>query len=87
MNDNVFRQKNYSFDYRISTDCFGVSVQLIHNDHIEKSNQQKLNMKNKRNQMKAICKNMSQEEKENYKLKVKNDKKLVELKKIGRAHV
>jgi len=76
LNNPIFTQKHYSFDYRISTDCVGVSVQLIHNDYIEKSNLQKLNMKNKRNQMKEVCKNMSQEEKENYKLKLKNDKKL-----------
>jgi len=76
LNNPIFQQNHYSFDYRISTDCFGVSVQLIHNDHIEKSNQQKLNMKNKRNQMKEVCKDMSQEEKENYKLKLNNDKKL-----------
>jgi hypothetical protein len=35
MNNNVFRQKNYSFDYRISTDCYGVSIQLIHNSFID----------------------------------------------------
>jgi hypothetical protein len=76
LNNPIFKQNHYSFDYRISTDCFGVSVQLIHNDHIEKSNQQKLNMKNKRNEMKNNCKDMTQEKKEEYKLKIKNDKKI-----------
>ena len=76
LNNPIFKQNHYTFDYRISTDCFGVSIQLIHNNHIEKSNQQKLNMKNKRNEMKNNCKDMTQEKKEAYKLKVKNDKKL-----------
>ena len=76
LNNPIFKQNHYSFDYRISTDCFGVSIQLIHNNHIEKSNQQKLNMKNKRTEMKNNCKDMTQEEKEEYKLKVKNDKQL-----------
>lgn len=76
LNNPIFKQNHYTFDYRISTDCFGVSIQLIHNNHIEKSNQQKLNMKNKRNEMKNNCKDMSQEEREEYKLKVKNYKKL-----------
>jgi hypothetical protein len=76
LNNPIFKQSHYSFDYRISTDCFGVSIKLIHNNHIEKSNQQKLNLKNKRNIMKNNCKDMTQEEKEVYKLKVKNDKKL-----------
>lgn len=76
LNNPIFKQNHYSFDYRISTDCFGVSIQLINNNHIEKSNQQKLNMKNRRNEMKNNCKNMTQEEKEKYKIKVKNDKQL-----------
>ena len=76
LNNPIFKQNHYTFDYRISTDCFAVSIQLIHNNHIEKSNQQKLNMKNKRNEMKNNCKDMSQEEREEYKLKVKNYKKL-----------
>ena len=67
LDNPIFYQKEYSFDYRISTDCLGVSIQLIHNDLIEKSNQQKHNRKNKKQQMKETCKDMSQEEKEKFK--------------------
>ena len=76
LNNPVFYQKDYSFDYRISTDCFGVSIQLIHNDFIEKSNQQKHNRKYKKQQMKETCKDMTQENKEKYKEKLKNQDKL-----------
>ena len=24
----IFKQKNYQFDYKISTDCFGISIQF-----------------------------------------------------------
>ena len=37
LDNPIFKQNNYSFDYRISTDCFSVSIQLIHNDFIDKS--------------------------------------------------
>ena len=76
LNNPVFYQKDYSFDYRISTDCFGVSIQLIHNDFIEKSNQQKHNRKYKKQQMKETCKDMTQENKEKYKEELKNQDKL-----------
>ena len=76
LDNPVFYQKDYSFDYRISTDCFGVSIQLIHNDFIEKSNQQKHNRKYKKQQMKETCKNMTQENKEKYKEELKNQDKL-----------
>ena len=76
LNNPVFYQKDYSFDYRISTDCFGVSIQLIHNNFIEKSNQQKHNKKYKKQQMKETCKDMTQENKEKYKEELKNQDKL-----------
>jgi NifB/MoaA-like Fe-S oxidoreductase len=44
----IFYQKKYSFDYRILTDCFGVSIQLIHNDLVESSNLLKINRSNKK---------------------------------------
>jgi hypothetical protein len=63
----IFKQKNYQFDYRISTDCFGVSIQLIHNDSVQLSKDKKANMKAKRNSSKELYKTMTQEEKESYK--------------------
>ena len=76
LDNPVFYQKEHSFDYRISTDCLGVSIQLIHNDFIEKSNQQKHNRKYKKQEMKETCKDMTQEEKEKYKEELKNQDKL-----------
>jgi hypothetical protein len=71
LNNKVFKQSNYSFDYRISTDCIGTSIQLIHNDFIETSKNKKLNMKIKKQENKVICKNMSIDEKNEFKQNVK----------------
>ena len=76
LDNPIFKQNNYSFDYRISTDCFSVSIQLINNDFIEKSQQQKLNIKNKKEELKDKCKNMNQKEKEEYKKQLNENKKI-----------
>ena len=87
LDNPVFKQKEYSFDYRISTDCFSVSIQLIHNDFIQKEKDKKQNMKAKKKEIKELTKDMNQEEKEKYKdelikkkkdehIKIKLDKKL-----------
>jgi hypothetical protein len=88
LDNPVFKQKEYSFDYRISTDCFSVSIQLIHNDFIQKEKDKKQNMKNKKSEMKELTKDMNQEQKEKYKenlqkkkneeqIKLKLEKKLI----------
>jgi len=41
LNNSVFKQSCYSFDYRINTDCHGMFIQLIHNDFIEKEQNKK----------------------------------------------
>lgn len=79
LNNQVFKQKECSFDYRISTDCFSVSIQLIHNDFIQKEKNKKQNMKNKKSEMKEMTKNMNQEQKEKYKedlIKKKKDEQV-----------
>ena len=87
LDNQIFKQKYYNFDYRISTDCMAVSIQLIHNDFIEKEKEKKTNMKNKREELKDKCKDMNQSEKEKYKQelnnkkKEENEKKKLELKK------
>ena len=84
LDNPVFNQTNYSFDYRISTDCMSVSIQLIHKDYIQKEKDKKTNMKNKKTEMKNKCKDMKQEEKEKYKnelnIKKKNDNEKIKLK-------
>ena len=44
-NDKIFKQKNYVFDYRISTDCFATSIQLLNKNNVEKEQTKKQNMK------------------------------------------
>jgi hypothetical protein len=82
LNNPVFKQKEYSFDYRISTDCFSVSIQLIHSDFIQKEKDKKQNMKIKKSEMKELTKDMNQEQKEKYKegLKKKKNEEQVKLK-------
>ena len=80
LNNSIFKQSEYSFDYRISTDCFSVSIQLIHNNHIQKELLKKLNMKNKKQQTKLTCANMTQAEKEDFKNTIKEYKKQEEIK-------
>jgi hypothetical protein len=75
LNNPIFKQTEYEFDYRISTDCFSVSIQLIHKSFIDKENNKKLNMKNKKAELKNICKEMTQEEKEKYKQQLEAMKK------------
>lgn len=64
LDKSIFKQKHYQFDYRISTDCFSVSIQLIHKSFVEKELEKKHKLKTKRNEIK----NMTKEEKDNYKL-------------------
>ena len=72
LDNPVFKQSKYSFDFRITTDCKAVSIQLIHSSFIQKEKEKKLNMKKKRLESKLECKDMSQEEKEQF----KNDKNI-----------
>lgn len=81
LDNPIFKQSNYSFDYRISTDCFSVSIQLLHNSFIDSETLKKLNMKNKKKEIKEKCKNMTQQEKEDYKNKIAKDKKQEEINK------
>jgi len=54
---SVFRRKGYTFNYSISTDCFGVSIQFINNANLEKENESKKKMKKARIKAKKDCKN------------------------------
>ncbi len=75
INDKIFKQKKHVFDYRISTDCYSVSIQFLHNSFIETDKTKKANMKNKKTLIKEACKDMSIDEKEKYKNKLKEDEK------------
>ncbi len=71
----IFKQKKYIFDCRILTDGYAVSIQFIHNDEVKKEEQKKQNMKLGRQKMKELTKDMTQEQKEELKLKIKQEKK------------
>jgi hypothetical protein len=75
LNDDIFYQSNYTFDYKIYTDCFSVSIQMICKDNIEESKKKKDNMKAKRKENKENTKDMTPEEKEDYKNKQNDEKK------------
>jgi len=79
LNNPIFKQKNYSFDYKISTDCFSVSIQLLNNDLIGSEKAKKINKNIKRKEIKEKCINMTLEEKEQYKKNLKNIQKQKEL--------
>ena len=77
INKSVFKQTNYSFDHRILTDCHGLSIQLIHNDSIEKEKSKKINKKNAKIRIAENCKNMTKDETVQYKKQIEMDKKAV----------
>ena len=71
LDEEVFKQTNYIFDYVITTDCHSVSIKMLNKDKIKEEEKKKTNMKNKKNENKANTKNMTELEKEEYK---KNEK-------------
>ena len=80
ISDSNFKQKNYSFDYRIHTDGFAVSIQLISNDMIEESQKKKTHRKELKNIAKDLYKDLSQDEIEVLKVKKEMDIKENKLK-------
>ncbi|ARF09408.1 hypothetical protein Indivirus_1_31 [Indivirus ILV1] len=68
---NIFKMNNYSFNYLISTDCYAVSINFIHDDFLEKKNEKSKLMANGRINQKINTKGLSQKEKD----KLKHDKK------------
>ena len=81
INGSAFSEKNYTFDYRILTDGFSMSIQLLHNSLIESEKLKKINMKTNKDKMKIECQNKSQEEQETYKKKIKDNKNNEKIKK------
>ena len=75
LNDSIFEQSNYIFDYKIYTDCYSVSIQMLHKDKVENEKKKKENMKNKRRENRINTKDMTLEEKEIYKMKQKEEKR------------
>jgi len=65
LNHKIFKskcKKQYIFNHMIYTDGYGVSIQFINKNNIEKENNKKLNMKKAKEDMKEKCKNKTEEE-------------------------
>ena len=75
LNDKIFKRKEYTFDYKISTDCYGVSIQFINNKYVENVKNKKLNKKSKKQQLKEACQNMTSQQKFEYKNNLKLQEK------------
>jgi len=71
----IFKNKTYLFDYMISTDCYGVSIQFINKKYAEQEKTKKVNMKNKRVEIKKACKDMTKNEAALYRDEIKSKKK------------
>jgi hypothetical protein len=81
ISDPVFKQKHYTFDYRILTDGFAVSIQLINKNMEDEERKKKNNMKIARRKSKILYAELSQDEIEkikNQKEKEKKEEKMVE---------
>ena len=62
MDHKVLKQSQYLFDYKISTDCRSVSIQMIHENCVEENEAKKERMKAGKEKMKKKCADMSTEE-------------------------
>ena len=65
MDHKIFKQNNYSFDHRILTDGFTVSIQMIKNDAIDKSKKIKANRKDANQIARKEYKDISEKKKIN----------------------
>ena len=41
LDEPIFTQSNYQFDYKIYTDCYSVSIQMLRKDEVENENKNK----------------------------------------------
>ena len=76
LDNPVFKQSNYVFDYKIYTDCYAVSIQMLYSDNVDSEKLKKLNKKNKKKDNKEKTENMTKEQKAKFKLdeKIKQKK-------------
>ena len=75
MNKNIFKQSNYIFDYKIYTDGYSVSIQMLLNDKVNSEKQRKQNRNNKKRENKEKTKDMTKEQKAEFKKKLDEEKK------------
>ena len=79
LNHKIFRNKNYEFDYFISTDGHSCSLRFINKKYVEQENIKKANIKAASNATKKANKNLSEQEKskiKQQKIKYNNEKEI-----------
>ncbi len=79
LDESIFTQSNYQFDYKIYTDCYSVSIQMLRKDEVENEKKKKLNKKNKKKRLKEETKDMDENQKKKYKIKLENEQKKKEI--------
>ena len=67
LDNPIFKQKNFVFDYVINTDCYTTSIKMLNKNNVESEKVKKTNMKNKKNENAKLTKDMNEEEKEQFK--------------------
>ena len=75
LNEKVFNQNNYKFDYVISTNCYSVSIKMLNMKNVKEEQKKKTNKKNKKHENKKKTKDMSVEERGEFKKSETNNKK------------
>ena len=67
LDNPIFKQKNFVFDYFINTNCYSNSIKMLNKNNVESEKVKKTNMKNKKNENAKLTKEMNDEEKEQFK--------------------
>ncbi len=75
LDNPIFKQKKYVFDYVINTECYSTSIKMLNKNNVESEKVKKNNMKNKKNENAKLTKEMNEEEKEQFKKNEKIKKK------------
>lgn len=73
--NSIFKQSNYVFDYKIYTNGYSVSIQMLKTDKVDSEKKRKKNASKKRNENKEKTKDMTKEQKEEFKKKYQEEKK------------
>ena len=79
LDEKVFNQNNYKFDYVISTNCYSVSIKMLNKKNVKEEQKKKTNKKNKKHENKEKTKDMTVDEKEEFKKTETNNKKNKEI--------
>jgi len=86
LDNKVFFQKYYEFDYKISTDGYTVSLQFIHKKSISKRNIKKGNLKKGQNNARKEYKNLERKKIEEMKREKQEKNENYKKEKIEKAH-